>query len=39
MKENLRDDLKMYLITDSDILKGRDFYKYKGNLQISPLRN
>ena len=27
MKENLRDDLKMYLITDSDILKGRDFYK------------
>ena len=27
MKENLREDLKMYLISDSDILKGRDFYK------------
>ena len=27
MIDTLRKDLKMYLITDSDILKGRDFYK------------
>ena len=25
--EKLRKDLKLYLVTDSDILKGRDFYK------------
>ena len=26
-KENLKKALKLYLVTDSDILKGRDFYK------------
>ena len=26
-RERLRKDLKMYLITDSNILEGRDFYK------------
>ena len=26
-KEKLRDSLKLYLVTDSHILKGRDFYK------------
>ena len=26
-KDELKNDLKLYLVTDSDILKGRDFYK------------
>ena len=26
-KEKLKKDLKLYLVTDSPILKGRDFYK------------
>lgn len=27
MNKNLKEDLKLYLVTDSDILAGRDFYK------------
>lgn len=43
MKEDLRKDLKMYLITDSDILEGRDFYKciedgLKGGVTMLQLR-
>ena len=26
-KDELKNALKLYLVTDSDILKGRDFYK------------
>ncbi|MEF9992272.1 MAG: thiamine phosphate synthase [Romboutsia sp.] len=42
-KESLRDNLKLYLVTDSDILKNRDFYKcvedaIKGGVSIVQLR-
>lgn len=42
-KENLKNDLKLYLVTDSDILKEKDFYKciedaIKGGVRTVQLR-
>lgn len=43
MKNKLKEDLKLYLVTDSDILKNRDFYKciedaLKGGVTMVQLR-
>ena len=43
MKNNIKEQLKLYLVTDSEILKNRDFYKsieeaIKGGVTMVQLR-